>query len=322
MRLKSFTAPTMAAALNLARQDQGDDTVIVATTEDPEAGGFRVSVAIETEEILARPPRGNSRATLQPIEEALAYHGVSENLASELLAIAETIQEDDPILRLAAGLDSHFHFLPLSDRTVSVPLLLIGPPGMGKTTAIAKLAASATIKKQPVTVITTDTKRAGAIEQLESFTKILGTRLHVAQDPGALRDLLALERSHGFTYIDSAGTNPYDEEDIATLKAFIEASGGEPVLVLSAGGDLHEMEEVGDIFGRLGVRRLLITRLDMARRLGGVLAAAERARLNLSNVSVTPKISESLHPINPVSLARFMMPAYVAARATSRKEMT
>jgi len=73
------------------------------------------------------------------------------------------------------------------------------------------------------------------------------------------------------------------------------------------------MEEVGDAFRSVGASRLILTRLDMTRRFGGALSAAQRANLKLANVSIAPKVAEGFHPINPVSLARFMMPEYAAA---------
>lgn len=316
MRLKSFTAPTMAEAMHLARQELGDEAVVVATTEDETDGTFRVSAAVEQTEPPV-PPDSNGRAApqpaaLQPIAQALAYHGVPENLAATLLAAANAVEEEDPILRLAAGLDQTFQFLPLPDRAPAPPIMLIGPPGAGKTIGIAKLATRAVMKKQPVNVITTDIKRAGGVEQIEAFTQILGLNLHIAQDPGALKDLIEMQEAPSLTYIDSAGSNPYDAQELENLRAFIKASGAEPVLVLSAGGDPREMEEVGDAFGSIGASRLIFTRLDMTRRFGGALSAAERAHLKLANISVAPKVTEGFHPINPVSLARFMMPEYVA----------
>ena len=198
--------------------------------------------------------------------------------------------------------------------------MLIGPPGAGKTTGVTKLATRAALKKQGINVITTDIKRAGGIEQLETFTQILGIDLHIAQDPGALKDVVGVEGSNALTYIDSAGTNPFDEQELAILRSFIEASGAEPVLVLSAGGDPREMEEIGDAFATVGASRLLITRLDMARRLGGALSAADRVHLKLSNVSVAPKVTEGLYPINPVSLARLMMPGADAPGPISKRK--
>ncbi|MCE2510825.1 MAG: GTP-binding protein, partial [Alphaproteobacteria bacterium] len=288
MRLKSFTATTMAEAMHLARQDLGEDAVIVATAEDAAEGAFRVSVAVETPDAPSPRARSNGGAEPEPIAAALAYHGVPEDLAAELLAVAGTVDEKDPILRLAAGFDSRFQFLPLSERAPDRPIMLIGPPGAGKTSGVAKLITRAVLKKQAVTVVTTDIKRAGGIEQLEAFTQIMGIDLHIAQDPGALEDLMDLEGKHALTYIDSAGTNPFDEQELAVLRSFIEASGAEPVLVLSAGGDPREMREIGEAFGTVGASRLLISRLDMARRLGGALAAADHINLKFSNVSVAP----------------------------------
>ena len=80
------------------------------------------------------------------------------------------------------------------------------------------------------------------------------------------------------------------------------------MLVLAAGGDALEAADIAREFSRIGATRLVVTRLDMTRRLGSILAAADAGKLSLSDVSINPDVAEGINPINPVSLARLIMP--------------
>jgi len=160
----------------------------------------------------------------------------------------------------------------------------------------------------PVRVITIDTFRAGGVEQLRAFMRILKISLQVAQNPNELKNCLAQSDGTALTLIDSAGTNPFIKQEMDELKGNIDASNAEPLLVMSAGGDAMESAETSESFSNLGVSRMLVTRLDLTRRLGGLLAAAEAGKLRFSDVSITPNVGEGLTPINPVALARLLLP--------------
>ncbi len=83
--------------------------------------------------------------------------------------------------------------------------MLIGPPGIGKTLTIARIAAKLTMDKQSLLVITTDNKRAGGIEQLQAFTNILGHPLKVAPSRAALAQYLKSAKKQTHVLIDTAG---------------------------------------------------------------------------------------------------------------------
>ena len=87
------------------------------------------------------------------------------------------------------------------------------------------------------------------------------------------------------------------------------------ILVLPAGYDCEEAAETAKVFAGIGARRLLITRLDAARRLGSVLVAADVARLKFCDLSMTPHVADGLRPLNPVSLARLLLPEIPPATA-------
>lgn len=317
MRLKSFHARTMAEAMKLVRQALGDDAIIVATREE-DGGGVRVTAAVEEDDQPTAEARLAQARAQEPeidvsevVADTLHRHGVPSVLAEQLIDAAAGLDTDDPTLALGAALDSVFTFSPLVDgrgggggRT----LIMVGPPGAGKTLMVAKLAARAVLKNRSVGVITSDTVRAGGVDQLAAFTRILKIKLTSVEDPDALAGAYQVNHGCDLVLVDTAGRNPFDDADMDDLRTLIEAGDAEPVLVLPAGIDALEAADMGHAFKAVGVRRLLLTRLDMARRLGSSLVAVQRARLTFCDGSVSPKVAEGLTPLNPVALARLMMP--------------
>ncbi|AWU96682.1 GTPase [Azospirillum ramasamyi] len=330
MRLKSFHAKTMSDAMRMVRQSLGDDAIIVATREE-EGGGVRVTAAVEEDDLPATPVSGavrggRAKALPKPVEpeidvgevvaDALQRHGVPATLAEQLIDAASGLDTDDPRLALGSALDSYFTFNPLPDgRTQVKPLALVGPPGAGKTLVAAKLAARAVFKKRSVGVITTDTVRAGGVDQLAAFTRLMKLKLATVEDPDALAGAFEVLRKTDLVLVDTAGRNPFDAEDMQDLRAMLSAGEVEPVLVLPAGLDALEAADMALAFKAVGVRRMLVTRLDMVRRLGSLLSIAARARLSFCDVSVSSKVAEGLTALNPLALARMMIPAEEKAPA-------
>lgn len=330
MRLKSFHAKTMSDAMRMVRQSLGDDAIIVATREE-EGGGVRVTAAVEEDDLPPAPSSGGSRggrgkAPAKPVEpeidvgemvaDALQRHGVPAALAEQLIDAASGLDTEDPRLALGSALDSFFTFNPLPDgRSPVKPLALVGPPGSGKTLVAAKLAARAVFRKCSVGVITTDTVRAGGVDQLAAFTRLMKLKLATVEDPDALAGAFEVHRRTDLVLVDTAGRNPFDADDMQDLRAMLSAGEVEPVLVLPAGLDAMEAADMALAFKAVGVRRMLVTRLDMTRRLGSVLAIAARARLSFCDASVSSKVAEGLTALNPLALARMMIPAEEKAPA-------
>jgi flagellar biosynthesis protein FlhF len=336
----------MVEAMRLVRDALGDDAIIVATRE--EEGGVRLTAAIDDAEEPPLPPppshdpepshggydqgrdqdRDHGRHYRREPEldvvdlvcDALSRHGTPPLVTDRLLNTISTYDTDDPLAALSAALDSIFTFQPLPLGRAPRPFMLIGPPGAGKTLTIAKLATRSTLSGRKVGVITTDTARAGGIDQLAAFTKLLKLKLLAVEDTDALADALSVQRGVEQVLIDSAGRNPFDPDDMNDLGDLLNAADLEPVLVLPAGCDAAEAAEVGSSFRELGARRLLLTRLDMTRRLGSLLAIAYEARLSFSDISATPQVAEGLSPLNSLSLARLLLPNHVQHAARTAKQ--
>ncbi len=313
MRLKSYTAATMAEAMNLVREELGEDAIIVSTQRSSDGQGVRITAALEEpdgEEDIARALAGDDATPFsEGVREALTYHGVPARLIEKLVMTARSVEVGSPTMACAAALEDHFDFAPLPERKAPRPFMLVGPPGSGKTITVAKLAARARLAGRPVGVITTDTIRAGAVEQLTAFTKILEVEIHQVRGPEALPQAVdTMMGQFDLVFIDSPGLNPFSHHDMDYLKALTRISNVESILVLAAGGDAGEAADIGESFSACGATRILATRLDMTRRLGSVLAAADAGQLMFSEVSLNPHVATGLCAINPVSMARMILP--------------
>ncbi len=320
MRLKSFYGPTLTEAMRLVRDTLGDNAIIVSTRDD-EMGGIRVTAAIdETPSPSSHEPETevsfevNGSEVIEIIASTLLQHNLPPSLAERLLASATQYANDDPVLSLGAAFDAHFRFLPIVQEDNSKPLIFVGPPGAGKTLCTAKFATQATLAKRPVTVISTDTERAGGMEQLAAFTRLLKVNLVEIEDPHALRDAIAIQPPGTTILIDTPGRNPFNAGERKQVSSLVSAAGGEAVLVMQADLDSNEAIDITQEYRNLGATRFLITRLDITRRLGSFMRTVFESRLPLANFSSTTKVTEAPLPLNPIALARLVLPETAQAQ--------
>ena len=186
-------------------------------------------------------------------------------------------------------------------------LALVGPPGSGKTAVAARLAASARLVGRPVVVRSTDTARAGGVEQLRALLAPLRLAPEAIPPGREVASIAAAaDDPAAVVVIDTAGVNPFRAGEVAGLAGWLGAAGVEPVLVLPAGLDAHDAVEIVGAFVAIGVRRCVLTRLDAARRLGAVVAAGATG-VALAEVSVSPLIGKPLLPLSAVGLARLLL---------------
>jgi len=277
MRLRVFRARNASLAIAAAREEMGEEAVVLGTRRV--GGGVELTVALESVEPELIPPVAAPRFELarHNLPPALRFAGAD----------------------LAGALAARLGFAPLPEGR---PILLVGPPGAGKTLSCAKLAARATMAGHPPLVVTADGNRAGAVEQLAAFTRLLGLTLAVAAQPEVLARAMEARKPGQPAFIDGFGCDPFDAAQAERLHRLAQAADATPVLVLPAGLDAEESAELARAFHLLGARHLLPTRLDVARRLGGVLAAAA-AGLTLTEAGIGPQVAAGLQPLTPAWLA-------------------
>lgn len=313
MRLKSFHAPTMSEAMRQVREALGEDAIIVATREE-DGGGVRVTAAVEDDDpgfafgVSTEPEPDDD--LVEAVTEVMLRHNAPPAVTDRLIPRLTRIDAGDAAEALAEALDAVFGFAPLklAGRKLPKPFMLVGPPGCGKTLALAKLATQAVLSGLKPVVFTTDNTRAGGDRQLAALMQVLGVDLMVVDDAPSLPDAVAAFGTADLTLIDTAGRKPFDLADMEELVELVHTAGGvEPILVIAAGGDPAEAAEVGAIFQEIGVRRMIATQLDVSRRLGGVLAAAEAGNLEIAGASNTWNPAEPLVALNADQLAHWLM---------------
>lgn len=321
MRLRTFAAATMKEAMADIRANAGPDAIIVSNARGRGGRGVTVTVAIEPEAAATKPAKETPRRSAIAAEEedeafdpgmiakVLAFHRTPDRLAAKLKGAVQAMDCQSAALALGAAFDTTFGFSPLPDIQAR-PVMLVGPPGAGKTVTAAKLAVEARLRSTDVRLLTTDAVRTGAIEQLGLLARLLELEVQSAATAGELEALLAQgggEPGATVTIIDSPGVNPHSEEEISALRRLVGAGDIEPVLVLATGGDALEAAEVAAIYRELGVRRLIFTRIDAAKRFGDILAAAHAGALSFAGISHSPYVADPLQSLNSLLLARLFM---------------
>ena len=328
MRLKSFYAKTMTEAMNMVRETLGEDAIIVATRE--ERGGKAVRVTAAIEEDYAQSRRGpafelgageepasaeswlqydeeeQEAAIAEELTEVMLRHSVPEDVTDMILSCATLAGLEQPRIALIAALEHLFGFRPLPKRACKKPLVAVGPPGAGKTLGIAKMAARGILNDLNVSVITTDTVRAGGTEQLAAFTKILNIPLRKARNGSELKARLDESRAADQILIDTGGANPFDKNEMNVLAKLLSVAECDPILVMPAGIDAEEAGDIARAYAALGVRWMMPTRLDIARRFGGLLQAAQQGGMAFSDASNTPQVANGLTAMTPKDLCSLL----------------
>jgi flagellar biosynthesis protein FlhF len=290
MRLRTIRAARMSDAMAMLRAELGEEAVILATRRI--SGGVEVTAGQEAEdEPFLIAPEAAPEIALPPV---LRRHNLPAALAQRLAGAP-----------LPLALAQEFRFAPLPFD--AGPLLLVGPPGAGKTLTCAKLATRLLLAGTPPLLVSADGRRAGAAEQLAAFARVLSLPLSVASTPGSLAKALARRAPGQIALVDMPGCDPFDDAGARRHAALAEAARGAAVLVLPAGLDVEEAAETARAFHLLGCRHLLPTRLDAARRLGGVLAAAAAADLVLTEAGTGQEVAAGLARLDAEWLARRMM---------------
>jgi len=287
---------------------------IDAAAEEPSDTLF---TAIEGSESEAGEPIAWPTAPGLLIDDVLAFHRVPGVLAERLLTAAAVARRhaaaeasasappDDPLRDLSAALAVCLYFSTFGGLWRGGSLALVGPPGIGKTTMAGKLAARARSSRS--ILVNTDAARVGVAAQLAEYSGVLGITLGTEGDAEALARSLRGRRRR--IIIDTSGVNPFDRNAVDELAGLVRSARAEPVLVLPANVEPDEAVEIVRALRALPIRRLLATRLDMVRRLGGLLTAASAGDYAIVGGSVTPHFTYGLRPLTPKVLAQRLLRA-------------
>jgi flagellar biosynthesis protein FlhF len=251
---------------------------------------------------------------LKRVYATLIDNDVNENVAAELtqavyktlplteLEKKETI--DRHVVETIAGLvKTGLQVKPKSKRPKIIAL--VGPTGVGKTTTIAKLAAiQKLVNHVSVGLITADTYRIGAIEQLRTFATIADIPMEVVYRPADMPQALKKFAKKDIVFVDTVGRNQRSKKDLAELKKFVEAAKPDEIhLVLSASASSKTLADVAERFKSLQPNNLIFSKIDEAVTFGPLFNIVQKQKLNVSYLTTGQAVPDDILPADGIKFA-------------------
>ncbi|WP_422928322.1 GTP-binding protein [Singulisphaera sp. PoT] len=252
--------------------------------------------------------------TYAQLLEADVPEVLSRRLVRYIVDRLEPEQVSDPEAVSEALCEAVEAFVPIAPPIAAVAgtrrvVALVGPTGVGKTTTVAKLAANFKLAHgfRPG-LVTVDTYRIAAVEQLRTYAEIISLPLAVANAPDEMRRAIDELGDVDIVLIDTAGRSPRDEIKIRELADFLQAAQpDETHLVLSAVAGERSLRAAVERFAVVHADRLILTKLDEADGLGGVLAVLGQANRPVSYLTTGQAVPDDIEPADRRRLARLIL---------------
>jgi len=230
----------------------------------------------------------------------LTEMGLSQEVCKYLAKGLDDLNDIEQAMQ--AALKQLVHQLPIADDDIvnqGGVYAMVGPTGVGKTTTIAKLAARFAMRhgQRHVALISTDNYRIGAHEQLMTYGRLLGVPVHTANNEQELQQLLHKLYDKKLILIDTAGMS---QRDVRMSEQFTHLGSNSSIiksyLVLAANAQLATLDEAIKSFKKANLAGCILTKLDEAVSLGGVLSAMIKHHLPAAYISNGQRVPEDLQP--------------------------
>lgn len=246
-----------------------------------------------------------------PLARELAASGVSTDLIRKIVDTLNTLplQSGNQTVkgRLGETLGRLIKFagtLKLKKNSPRI-IALVGPTGVGKTTTTAKLAAMYALNRgNKVALITMDIFRVGAVEQLKTYSRIMGIPLEVASTPKELEKAVEKHSSCDLIFIDTAGRSHKDKEKLDEMKNFLDNKiPMEVYLCLSATTKDRELEEILNRFRIFQVSKVVFTKIDECESFGNMVNLLMKDNLQIAYFTTGQRVPEDIEIATPAKLA-------------------
>lgn len=249
-----------------------------------------------------------------PLKDRLLSQELLDPLATELVAEVESAAEKPDSLSDPAWVNERLR-LAIAARVACVDpnalvgegrvLPLIGATGVGKTTTIAKLAANfAILGNKRVAVITADTYRIAAVEQLRTYAELIGIPLEVVYSPDEMRQALARHADKEMVLVDTAGRSQRHEMQLRELRAFLSVMEAPRThLVLSATTKMQDALDIVQRFNVVPFDRLIITKLDETATFGPIYNLAKLTGKRLAYLTNGQNVPDDIEVADPHRIA-------------------
>jgi flagellar biosynthesis protein FlhF len=325
MHLKRYRRPTIKDALRAVREELGPDALVLSTREVTATGvrgmigrrEIEITAAAERQvvpgsrhidsEPAAAPRSSRSDRAIDQIAARLEAGGLSSALAREIAASHPvTRRRGADTNSLKETLARELMMLAPGDEPYAPIEVFVGPPGVGKTTTIAKIAAQERARDgKRLALLAADGFRVGAIEQLRLYADILGSPFLVARTPAEFAH--ALDSARRPLLVDTAGRSPSDDVAKDMFRVLGTRSDVRTHLVMPANLSAKSAERMLERFADARPTRVVLTRLDEAETIGPLVSVLRARGLPLSFFGTGQNVPADLQRVTAPVLADWVM---------------
>jgi len=256
--------------------------------------------------------------------DLLAGKGVSPAIAREIVLSAarsvEGVQRPDRAAALRRTVESRFRTAGPLERRGDYPAVaaFIGPTGVGKTTTLAKIAAGRFQRGERVALVTADTYRLAAVDQLRKYADIMDVPIEVVSDTRDLPNALRKHRDADVILIDTAGRSQNHRKQMAELARLLSPiRGAEIYLVLAATASGQTLKHQVDRFSPAAPTKVILSKVDELPLGGQLLEAAAACPLPIAYITDGQEVPDDYWPADPARLAHFALSGEPAVKGAS-----
>ena len=273
-------------------------------------------VAEEKEE--EKEEEDKNAACLEIVKEQLLKNEVDEKYADSLLKdIEKNLKKDTSVNQILASVYQKIILKIGQPETIELQekqtkyVFFIGPTGVGKTTTIAKISSTFKLGKQAkIALVTSDTYRIAAVEQLKTYANILGVPLKVVYSPEEMKESVKSFAGYDLVLIDTAGrshTNKEQIEDIRELLHSVPEQNKKVYLVLSATTKYKDLIKIADVYSDIARYHLIFTKLDETDTVGNLYNIHMLTGAALSYITCGQNVPDDISVLDAQSIAKQML---------------
>jgi flagellar biosynthesis protein FlhF len=281
------------------------------------AGATKIGTALDREEAADydeeraadaehRAPRMKDPG-VEAIIGRLCATGLTRQLAEQIaLDVPKLHRRNGSIAAIEKSAATHLAPLAAGDEAYAPVELFVGPPGAGKTTTIAKIAAQERARRGTrLNLLAADGFRVGAVEQLRLYADIIGTPFSIARSPADIEQ--SLLSTKGTVLVDTAGRSARDPKAHEVVSMLSEMPGVRTHLVVAAGATVRDVHRVLDIYGDKSPKRVVLTRVDEAESVSPLMQIFQERGMKVSYIGTGQRVPDDLERATPERLAAHVL---------------
>jgi len=286
----------------------------------------RIAARRELDQMRVRPRGGTSyqepaqslSEDLERVHRMLVRNQVEADISRQLLRVFDEqlalLGEDwakaqPRFERYLAGMIRTQPGIQLRDSRKPLVAMFIGPTGTGKTTTIAKIASRFALSEhRRVAIVTADTYRLGATDQMRRFGEIMGVPVKVVETPEDMEETLGQFAGYDLVLVDTAGRSPQNRDQIMQMRRMVESVRADEIhLVVSMTTKYVDVVSIVSRFGIVPVNKVILTKFDETRAFGLILNISVRFSMEIAYITTGQQVPDDIEPADPQRLSKLVL---------------